>query len=84
MAEINVIWDLDHDEDGNVMHIAENGVEKWDVEEVLNNPTRKTTSASSGRPLWLGFTSENRLLAVAFEWVSDDEVYVVTAYEPSE
>ena len=40
MGFCKVIWDLDEDPDGNVEHIAEHGVSKAEVEEVLENPER--------------------------------------------
>ncbi len=46
-----VIWDPDDDPDGNVAHVAEDGVTREEVEEVVQNEDNETdASASSGRP----------------------------------
>ena len=43
MAAIESIgWDLDEEPDGNVQHIAEHGVTKEEVEEVLSDPSNPT------------------------------------------
>src|SRR5688500_15937486 len=52
-----VLWDLDDDSDGNVAHIAEHGVTKEEVEDVLQNQDNETdASASSGLPITFGWT----------------------------
>lgn len=81
MNFLTAIWDLDDDPSGNVRHIAENGLTKEEVEEVLENPTGMETSRSSGRPIVFGETKAGRLIAVVIEVVDDDTVYPVTAYE---
>ena len=50
MASIeSVWWDLDDEPDGNVEHIAEHGLTKEEVEDVLGNPSNPTDlSHSSG------------------------------------
>jgi hypothetical protein len=80
---IDVVWDLDDDPEGNVSHIAEHDVSKEEVEYVLNSPDAVANSGSSGRPVYFGFTEDGRYIAVVFEWVDDDRVYPVTAYEIS-
>ncbi len=75
------IWDLDTDPEGNVQHIAEHGISKEEVEEVLENPDGVETSRSSGRPIAFGETSTGRIIAVIFEEVDGETVYPVTAYE---
>jgi hypothetical protein len=75
------IWDLDDDPDGTVHHIAEHGVTKEEVEEVILSARRVVASGSTGRPSVGGRTSAGRRLFVVFEFVDRDEVYVVTAYE---
>jgi hypothetical protein len=64
-----VIWDLDDDPEGNVVHLAEHGI--------------TDASASSGRPITFGWTSTGKHLAVVWEDAGDDPrmVYPVTAYE---
>jgi uncharacterized DUF497 family protein len=84
MRYLRLIWDLVDDTDGNVRHIAENEVTPDEVEEVLQMADDAQFSRSSGRPLVFGYTDTGRLLAVIFEWVDEETVYPVTAYEPEE
>ena len=81
MGYSNAIWDLDDDPEGNLQHIAEHGIGKEEVEEVLENPDGVETSHSSGRPIAFGETNTGRIIAVVFEEVDEDTVYPVTAYE---
>ena len=81
MPYIEVIWDLPDDPDGNVHHIAEHGLTRLDVEHVLNQPQRRTTSRSSGLPMVFGQTPNGEAIAVVFEKISDLHVYPITAYE---
>ena len=81
MRFTRVIWDLDDDPDGNVQHIAEHGVVKEEVEEVLETPAGIEASRSSGRPIAFGETSTGRLIAVVYEEIDEDIAYPVTAYE---
>lgn len=76
-----IIWDLDDDPDGNVRHCAEHDVSQDEVEEVLQNATDADISRSSGRPVVFGDTSTGRHLMVAFEFIDEDTVYPVTAFE---
>jgi len=48
---VSIIWDLDDDEEGNVQHIAEHGIEKDDVAHVFDAPVGTETSDWS--PGWL-------------------------------
>jgi uncharacterized DUF497 family protein len=84
MRYLRVIWDLADDVDGNIQHIAENDVTPDEVGEILRIADDAQFSRSSGRPLVFGYTEAGRLLAVIFEWVDEDTVYPVTAYEPEE
>jgi uncharacterized DUF497 family protein len=81
MAYIWVVWDLEDDLDGNLHHIAEHGVTRDEVEQVLRNPIAVESSRSSGRPIAFGETDTGRLIAVIYEGISDDTAYPVTAYE---
>jgi len=85
MAKIeSVWWDLDHDPDGNVEHIAEHDLTKDEVEEVLSNPANPTDqSHSSGRPATFGWTSTGKHIIVIWEEIHDDPLtaYPVTSYE---
>ena len=84
MANVECVWDLEEDPEGNVQHIAEHGVTVEEAEEVVRNRYEAAVaSRSSGRPTVFGWTSTGKYLAVAFEIV-DKEVpqgYVVTAFE---
>jgi hypothetical protein len=84
MAFLDVIWDLDDDEEGNVAHIAEHDLTKDDVIWVLNHPVRHGTSRSSGRPVTYGYTQDDIYIAVVHEEIDEDTVYPVTAYPVEE
>jgi uncharacterized DUF497 family protein len=77
----SILWDLDDDPDGNVQHIAQHGVTKAEVEEVLQNATDADLSRSSGRPIVFGDTGTGRHLVVVYEEIDPDTVYPITAYE---
>lgn len=84
---IKVIWDLEHDPHGNVVHIAEHDVTPEEVEEVLNDRSSRTVySASSGRPITFGWSDSGRYLAVVWEVIEDDPltIYPITAYPAQE
>lgn len=81
---VTIIWDLDEDEEGNVRHIAEHGLEKNDVAQVFDDPVGFDTSNSSGRPMVFGYTIDNRYIAVIFDQIDEDTVYPVTAFEVPE
>ena len=82
--QLKILWDLD-DEPGNVTHIAEHGLTKDEVEDVLRNPDNWTgeSSLSSGEPSVFGWTLTGLHIVVVFEHVDDDPltVYPITAYE---
>jgi uncharacterized DUF497 family protein len=83
----SIIWDLPDDPDGNVAHIAENGLTVDDVEEVLLNPLNPVDRGrSSGRPMTFGYLQDGRRIAVVWELVDDMLLTVrpVTAYEVDE
>jgi hypothetical protein len=55
MATLDVWWDLDDDPDGNVQHIAQHGLTKEEVEDVLLNPENEVAERqSSGQPATFG------------------------------
>ena len=84
MHDAIVIWDLDDDLDGNVVHIAEHDLTKDDVLDALNDPNMKTdVSRSSGHAISFGETSDGRYIAVVWELVEEDPltIYPRTAYE---
>ena len=80
MAVERVVWDMDDDPEGNVRHIAEHGLTKEDVEDVLYGVHELDISRMSGRPIAFGFTSVDTYVCVVFEWVDDETVYPITAY----
>lgn len=84
MPSIDVIWDLPDDPEGNVQHIAEHGLTPIDVEHVLNNPERRETSRSTGRPIVFGETPSGEQIAVVLEEIDEDTVYPITAYPVGE
>jgi hypothetical protein len=71
MANIeSVWWDLDDETGGNVQHIAQHGLTKGEVEEVLGNSSNPTEeSHSSGRPATFGWTSTGKHIIVIWEHV---------------
>lgn len=80
MPWFELIWEWD-EEDGNVAHIAENGVSPEDVEDIFENPIRYEKSRSSGRSMVFGYTCDGRRIAVVYEQLDDTTLYPVTAYE---
>jgi uncharacterized DUF497 family protein len=84
VANVECLWDLDDDPDGNVQHIAEHGVTVEEAEEVVHGGyDAAVASESSGRPTVFGWTATGKYLAVVFEFVDEQvpQVYVVTAFE---
>jgi uncharacterized DUF497 family protein len=90
VANVECIWDLDGDPEGNVQHIAEHGITVEEAEEVVQEHYEAAVaSRSSGLPTVFGWTSTGKHLAVVFEVVDEEtpQVFVVTAFEappPSE
>jgi hypothetical protein len=84
VANVQCIWDLSEDPEGNVKHIAEHGVTVEEAEEVVRDCYEDAVaSRSSGRPTVFGWTFTGKYLAVTFEVVDQQlaQVYVVTAFE---
>ena len=84
MIDAEIVWDLEDDPEGNVVHIAENGLTIEEVEDVLLDPKSRTTqSRTSGRPATFGWTTTGRHIGVFWEVVNDDPrmIRVRTAYE---
>ncbi len=84
MNIFRIIWDMPDDPDGNVQHIAENGLAIEDVEDVLFNPTSDGVSSSSGRPCVWGYTPSGQYIIAVYEEIDRDTIRVVTAYEVPE
>ena len=66
---LHLIWDLDDDPQGNVQHIAEHGITKAEVVEVLAQPETREESRSSGRPVAIGATSTGRTIGQISLWI---------------
>ncbi len=81
MGYTSTIWDMEDDPAGNVQHVAEHGITREEVEEVLLNPDGIESSRSSGRPIAFGRTSTGRVIAVVYEEIDEVTVYPVTAFE---
>jgi len=84
VPNVDIIWDLDDDPQGNVQHVADHGLTKDDVRWVFENPVGHDTSRSSGRPLVFGYTQDDVFIVVVYEQVDGHTVYPVTAYEIEE
>ncbi len=86
MSQVQIIWDLEDDPDGNYWHIVVegHGITREEVDEVLLNPHNSTAiSRTSGNPITFGWTTTGRYIAVVWEDVLDDPktTYPITAYE---
>jgi len=81
VAYVEIIWDLDDDENGNVLHIAQYGIHKQDVADILFDSHVLDFSRSTGSPIAFGVISDGRTVAVVYEQVDDVPVYPITAYE---
>ncbi|MBM3791414.1 MAG: hypothetical protein FJW35_13855 [Acidobacteria bacterium] len=84
MPFLEFIWDLEDDPNGNVQHIAEHGLSREDVEQVLCNPAKSGVSRTSGRRMAFGYTEWGGYIAVVYEQVDQNTVYPVTAFELEE
>ncbi len=82
--EVEILWDLDDDPEGNVQHIAEHDLTIEEVEGVLRNPLSTSgVSRRSGQPMTFGWTRTGRYIAIVWDEVDRDprKVYPVTAYD---
>lgn len=84
MRFFQIIWDDEHDPDGNVQHIALHGLTVTDVEYVIENPIDEDSSRSSGRPCFFGYTPSGEYIVVVYDLVTNDTIYPTTAYEVPE
>lgn len=82
MKFLRVIWD--YGANGNVEHVDEHDLTPEDVEFVLEQAADEQISDSSGRPCVFGYTPDGEYIIVVFEWIDDDTVLPVTAYEVPE
>jgi hypothetical protein len=84
VANVECIWDLEDDPDGNIQHIGQHGITVPEAEEAVRAGYEfAVASRTSGRPTVFGWTSTGKHLAVIFEVVDEElpQVYVITAYE---
>lgn len=75
MPHFEFIWT-----DGNIEHLADNGLEPEDAEAAMAKPDSKFESESSGRLGIRGRSVHGRRIAVIDEPVDELTVFVVTAY----
>ena len=74
------IWTVEAEE-----HLAEHDITPDEFEWVMEHPTSKTTSDSSGRPMVFGYTTDGRQVAATFELLEDGMTIIpVTCYEVPE
>jgi hypothetical protein len=85
MTDVQILWDLEEDPDGNVQHIAANGVTVEEYVEVFaGNYARATVSRESGRPICFVCPSTGKHLAVVWDEVQPEDPLIirpVTAFE---
>ena len=77
-------WDEEDDPEGNVRHIAANGVTPAEFEQVLDGSGREGVSRSSGRPFKRGWTEGGKYIQIVYELNDDDGFLLLrpfTAYE---
>jgi hypothetical protein len=80
MPWYDALWNYE-DPNGNVAHVADNGLGPEDVNSVLMAPEETGISRSSGRPVAFGYTPDGRYICVVYETVDDHTLYPVTAFE---
>ena len=68
---------------GNVEHVEEHDLTTEEVDHVLQNPTSKATSDSSGYPCLFGYTPDGRFIIVIYE-EDNGTVIPITAYDVPE
>jgi hypothetical protein len=67
-----------------IAHLDEHDVTPDDFEFVLDHPTKKGKSDSSGRPCVWGYTEHGRYLIAIYQRLDDLTILPVTAYEVPE
>jgi hypothetical protein len=80
MPWYEVFWNYE-DADGNVAHIAENGLTPEEVDFILMDPEETAISRASGRPIAFGFLPDGRYVCVVYEVIDESTLYPVTAFE---
>jgi uncharacterized DUF497 family protein len=79
MPWYDVFWNYG-EPDGNVEHIAENGLTAEDVNAVLMNPEETGISRSSGRLIAFGYVPDGRYICVVYEEIDEHTLYPITAF----
>lgn len=82
MDFLHIIWD--YNSGGNVEHIDDHDLTPADVEYVLRRSTEERISHSTGRPCVFGYTPDDEYIIAVFEWLDDDTILPITAYEVPE
>ena len=67
-----------------IAHLAEHGVSPEDFEYVLDHPSKKGKSESSGRPCVWGYTEDGRHLIAVYQRLDDMTILPTSAYEVPE
>jgi hypothetical protein len=86
MKDLQIIWDMEDDEEGNYWHICVEGhdVTREEVNEVLHSrDSQETTSRTSKNPITFGWTTSGKYIAVVWERVQAKDpkiLYPLTAY----
>ncbi len=85
MGDVQILWDLEDEPDGNVVHIAANGVTVEEFVEVFAaNYGSAAISRASGRPITFGWTSSGKHLAIVWDEIQAQDPLIirpVTAFE---
>jgi len=68
----------------NVEHAEEHGSTVEDLEYVLANSIRKSTSRSTGIPYVFGYAPDDVYIIMVYEIIDEETVYPVTAFEVEE
>ncbi|MEX2318169.1 MAG: DUF4258 domain-containing protein [Pirellulales bacterium] len=82
MDYMRIHWDTGNG--GNVEHIDEHDLTPADVEFVLKHASKEVVSKASGRSCVFGYTPDDEYIIVVFEWLDEDTILPVTAYEVPE
>src|SRR5229473_5445788 len=78
MNDVQILWDLEDDPDGNVQHIAANGVTVEEYVDVLSgNYERALISRASGRPITFGWTSTGKHIAVVWDEIQPEDPLII-------
>ena len=71
-----------HWDDESIEHIAQHGLTPEEFEHIVSNPRRTGLSRTTGRPIAYGYSDEGILTVCVFEYLDEDTIIPITAYEP--